>query len=81
MFFGITIRMFVNEHGPPHFHAEHQSQRAIFDFAGELIAGEMKSARARRLIAEWAVEHGDELRSNWERGRAGRPLEDIPPLT
>lgn len=24
MFFGIVIKMFYNEHNPPHFHAEYQ---------------------------------------------------------
>jgi hypothetical protein len=38
-FFGIVIRMFYQEHRPPHFHAEHQGQQAIFDFEGQLLAG------------------------------------------
>ncbi|MFQ5674633.1 MAG: DUF4160 domain-containing protein [bacterium] len=27
MFFGIVVRMFFREHGPPHFHAEYQGQK------------------------------------------------------
>jgi hypothetical protein len=38
VFFGIVIRMFYREHGPPHFHAEHHGQRATFDFSGKLGA-------------------------------------------
>lgn len=34
VFFGIVIRMFYQEHEPPHFHAEHQGQRGTFDFEG-----------------------------------------------
>jgi len=37
MFFGIIIRMFYNEHNPPHFHAEYQGQRASFDIQGNLF--------------------------------------------
>ena len=47
--------MFYQEHGVPHFHAEHQGQQASFLFSGEILAGEIRSPVARRLIAEWAA--------------------------
>ena len=28
-FYGIVIRMFFREHGPPHFHAEYSGQQAV----------------------------------------------------
>ena len=49
MFFGIIIRMFHNEHNPPHFHAEHQGQRGLFDFDGNMLKGNMKSNTANNL--------------------------------
>jgi hypothetical protein len=49
-FYGIVIRMFYQEHGPPHFHAEHQGDQATFSFDGAPIAGSIRSARARRHI-------------------------------
>jgi hypothetical protein len=63
-FFGIVIRMFCQEHGVPHFHAEHQGQQASFLFSGQILAGEIRSSTARRLIAEWAAQHGGELEAN-----------------
>lgn len=33
-FFGIIIRMFFDEHNPPHIHAEHQGNKAVFDLSG-----------------------------------------------
>ena len=30
-FYGIVIRMFINDHAPAHFHAEYQGQEALFD--------------------------------------------------
>ena len=36
VFFGIVIRMFYKEHEPAHFHAEHQTQNAKFDFTGKI---------------------------------------------
>jgi hypothetical protein len=32
VFFGIAIRMYYEDHDPPHIHAEYQGQRAKFDF-------------------------------------------------
>ncbi len=36
IFFGIVIRMFYNDHPPPHFHAEYQGQKATFTFDGNV---------------------------------------------
>ena len=80
VFFGIVIRMFYREHGVGHFHAEYQGQQATFTFDGELQAGALRSRTAVRLVKEWAVAHRVELEANWDRVRAGQPLERIAPL-
>ena len=80
VFFGIVIRMFYQEHEPPHFHAEYQGQSGTFDFEGRALAGDVRSRTARRLIAEWATAHRLELETNWTRIKAGRPLDKIEPL-
>ncbi len=80
VFFGIVIRMFYREHGVPHFHAEYQGQQATFTFDGDLLAGALRSRTARRLIKEWAAAHRAELEANWNRIKAGEPLEGIEPL-
>jgi len=79
-FYGIVIRMFYQEHDPPHFHAEHQGDQATFSLKGDSLAGGIRSARARRSIQQWASLHRSELETNWERLKAGRPLERIEPL-
>lgn len=78
--FGIVIRMFYKEHEPAHFHAEHQGQQAKFDFGGNVVAGQIQSGTAVRLIREWAVLHRAELEANWAKVKAGRSLDRIPPL-
>lgn len=79
-FFGITIQMFHGDHQPPHFHAEHQSQRATFDFDGRIVKGDIRSRTARRLIERWASEHRAELMVNWRNIEQGLPLNRIAPL-
>ena len=79
-FFGIVVRMYYREHGIAHFHAEYQGEQATFTFDGDLLAGRLHSGTARRLIRDWATAHGAELEANWNRTKAGEPLEKIPPL-
>lgn len=80
MFFGIIIRMFHNEHNPPHFHAEYQGQRGLFDFNGVLIKGNIRSKTAKKLIKKWAKKHYNELNSNWIKATEGKQLDRIEPL-
>jgi len=80
IFFGIVVRMFYQEHGAPHFHAEYQGRQASFTFDGELLAGDLRSRTALRLIKEWSLARRSELEANWRRINAGEPLEKIAPL-
>jgi hypothetical protein len=79
-FYGITIRMFVNDHPPPHFHARyggHRARVAISD--GELMNGELPR-RAARLVRQWAILHHVELEENWERAEQIQTPKPIAPL-
>ncbi|CAN5310741.1 DUF4160 domain-containing protein [soil metagenome] len=80
MFFGIIIRMFYDEHNPPHFHAEYQGQRASFDLDGNLIKGRFKSNTAKSLIKKWAKLHQKELLENWGRACRAEKILKIDPL-
>lgn len=80
MFFGIIIRMFHNEHNPPHFHAEYQGQRGIFDFTGQMLKGNIRSKTAIKLVKEQAILHQNELTINWNKAENGNQLEKIAPL-
>ena len=79
-FFGILIRMFFKEHEPAYFHAEYQGQLGKFDLDGKIMAGNIRSRTALRLIREWASLHRRELEANWTNMKAGRSLERIEPL-
>ena len=80
IFFGIVIRMFYNDHEPVHFHAEYQGQRGKFDLTGRMVAGNILSKTALHLIRQWAKLHAAEIAANWQRMKAGKPLETIEPL-
>jgi hypothetical protein len=80
MFFGIIIRMYYDEHNPPHLHGEYQGKRAVLDFRGNILKGDLGSKTALRLIREWIDLHENELYHNWERARAGEEIKPIDPL-
>ena len=79
MFYGIMIRMYNNNDNPPHFHAQYQGHKAVFDMDGNLTEGEMPKAQVK-LIAAWAEIHREELLANWELAINEEPLYKIEPL-
>lgn len=77
-FFGIYIRMYQDDHNPPHFHIEYQGHEALMAIeTGEILAG-MLPSRAVRLVREWALEHREELLLNWQRAVDLKSLQRIP---
>ncbi len=79
-FLGIIIRMFYNEHNPPHFHAYYNDYQAEIDiYTLEIIAGELPK-RIRNLVLEWAIDHKDELMEDWELMRNDEEPNKIDPL-
>lgn len=79
-FLGIIIRMYHNEHLPPHFHAQYGEFNAEITIDSlEILKGELPR-RVLSLVIEWAVLHRQELRQDWERARAKQDLQSIEPL-
>ncbi|MGC4067909.1 MAG: DUF4160 domain-containing protein [Polyangiaceae bacterium] len=79
-FFGIVIRMYFDDHAPPHFHASYGSDEAEIGIESiGLLAGRL-TPRAWALVVEWAAQHQDELRQNWALLHSAQPPVQIPPL-
>ena len=77
IFFGIVIRMYHDDHPPPHFHASYQGFEAFVAIAtGDVLEGKLPKTAAR-LVKQWALKHHDELMANWELGEALLPMERI----
>lgn len=79
-FFGILIRMFHNDHLPPHFHAEYGGDEAVYEINTLVVSRGRLSRRAHALVVEWATLHRAELKTNWELARRGVSLNEIEPL-
>lgn len=79
-FFGIVVRMFYDEHNPPHIHVEYQNEKAVLDFMGNIMRGDLKSSTALKLTREWIDLHKTELLEDWSLAQAGREINGIDPL-
>ena len=65
-FFGIVIRMYWREHGPPHFHAQYGQFDAVFSIeTGGKIAGKFPK-KGQAIIEGWARQYKKELLLNWD---------------
>ena len=77
-FFGILIRMYHNDHAPPHFHASYQGFEALIRIDdGSVLQGALPK-KALRLVQDWTAQHQVALRINWQRGEDLLPMETIP---
>lgn len=79
-FFGIIIRMYFDDHPPPHFHAiygEYEAKIGI-DPIG-FLRGSLPP-RAAAMVIEWAVYHQQALRLNWHLLETDQAAHKIEPL-
>ncbi len=79
-FYGILIRMFFNDHPPPHFHARYGEFEATVEIGSlEVLEGELPR-RALNLVREWAMMHREELLQDWRFCRENAAPMKIEPL-
>ena len=79
-FHGISIRMFFNDHAPPHFHAYYAGNVAqVAIETGRIIRGSLP-LRQRRLVETWALRYTESLMAAWTLACADIPFERIPGL-
>ena len=65
-FYGIIIKMYFNDHLPPHLHAIYGEYNGVIDLNNfEMIEGDLPT-RALKLVQEWTKEYQTELLRMWE---------------
>ncbi|MDO9415787.1 DUF4160 domain-containing protein [Pararhizobium sp.] len=63
----VHIRMFANDHNPPHFHVVTTDHQAVVSLASlELIQGTMDAGSLRTAV-DWATDHLKDLEREWSR--------------
>ena len=77
VFFGIIVRMWHDDHPPPHIHVEYQGFEArVAIQTGEISEGRLPR-KAAAIVKEWCLRHQNELYANWQRAQHFEPLERI----
>ena len=79
-FSGIIIRMYFDDHAPPHFHAVYGEEEAVIEIDSLTVLQGRLSPRAYGLVAEWAALHQEELREAWNRAKRLESPGKIAPL-
>jgi hypothetical protein len=79
-FYGIVIKMFFDDHNPPHFHAQYSEHEALIAIRTLAVISGRLPARALALVAEWTLLHQDELLSLWAKAKTLERLHKLDPL-
>ena len=80
VFLGIVVRLFHDDHPPPHMHVEYAEYAAVVDIrTGRLLGGQLPP-RVRRLVEEWRRARRTDLQKAWLEAEAGRQPRRIRPL-
>jgi len=79
-FFGIVVKMFFDDHNPPHFHAEYGDDTVLITIHSLSVLAGRLPPRAMGLVIEWATIHQQELIEDWRRAQAQQPLQKVDPL-
>jgi len=79
-FFGIFIYMYFEDHSPPHFHAIYGNHEALISINELKIIKGGLPPRAYGLVVECAMQHQNELQTNWQSALLHKPLNKIKPL-
>lgn len=79
-FYGIVIRMYYEEHNPPHFHAQYATDEALIDIRTLAVFAGKLPPRALGLVMEWAMLHQKDLMHLWHLAKQRRTLHRLEPL-
>ena len=66
-FYGILIYIYKEigvQHNIPHLHAKYAEFEGVYDFNGNLLAGELPK-KQNTLVEAWCLLHTDELHAAW----------------
>jgi hypothetical protein len=79
-FYGIVVKMYYDDHPPPHFHAEYAGREMLVNIVSLVSIHGSLSPRATGMVLEWAAQHQAELLAAWRQVQGHLPLTKIDPL-
>jgi len=79
-FYGISLRLFFNDHVPPHFHVEYAEFKATVDILKLMVSSGKLPRRAQELVLDCAELHQNDLLVDWQLCTAKQQPNPINPL-
>ncbi|MCX7692530.1 DUF4160 domain-containing protein [Tepidimonas taiwanensis] len=79
-FYGILIRMYWDDHAPPHFHVTYGEYRAVYAIETLALLQGALPRRAHAMVLEWAAQHRAALMEDWELCANKQQPKPISPL-
>ena len=79
-FYGLIIRMYYDDHPPPHFHVQYGEYQAKITIDTLAVLTGYLPPRALGLVVEWGLLHREELLARWHAAENHEELLKIDPL-
>lgn len=82
-FLGLMLRMFFNDHDPPHVHAVDKNGEVIYDLSAKIlkVRGKGISSEKNAVVVAWIILRREQLVENWRLVRCGQKPNKIPRLS
>jgi Domain of unknown function (DUF4160) len=71
IFYGISVRMYLNDHLPAHFHAMYGGHEATYIIESGLLMEGRLPKTAERLVQQWLALNQEAMMENWRLIRGG----------
>jgi len=79
-FLGIVVRVYHDDHNPPHVHVQYGEFEAIVEIAtGRMLSGRLPP-RVKRLVLEWLQLRRAAVKRAWTLARKHRTPPRVRPL-
>lgn len=78
-FQGVSIILWINDHGEPHFHARYAEYEFVVALNPVRITEGSAPRRIEKLVLEWAKLRRHEMLENWYRLRRDEPARKVDP--
>ena len=79
-FFGMLIKLYHNDHNPPHLHVQYGEYEAVVAIGtGEILQGRLPP-RVHKLLREWLRARREEVTKAWRDAREMRQPRRVKPL-
>ena len=79
-FYGIVVKVYADDHPPPHIHAKYGEYQAVIDLQQIAVSGGRLPLRAQSLVLVWTRLHQRELLEAWALAQQSKPVFKIAPL-